>query len=398
MLLKRGGAGWSNMASEMASLPLYTKLFPFEIPFFLYQFTEHFYRLLYQQYYFQQLANQTIGQANHTVSISGCLTQDDVVNYTGNKTFLLMQEHVNRLNMYSEILFLGLSGLTALLLGPLSDIIGRKPILIFTVVGLILTAVLQLLIIHFRLDVYYYLICAVFFGGTGGFGTVMTLMIATIHDVTPKWVFTVRLGLLESGIAIARMATSLGTNNWIQMTGCNFNPPAWLMIVVVALAITAVILMPETLCKETRQQNKTQGFRGVTKIINGLKIYAFPWYIGKRNYWQLITATTVLSLASIGIGAYNNIMNYFLHNKPLEWSYDRIGIFGAVYSAAMGGTLIILLPVLITLKLSKYLICLIGSLFAVVTNILIANVQTDWEMFTSELAILSKILTAHFNI
>ena len=142
----------------------YIKFFPFEIIFLLFQFSEHFYRLLYQQYYFQHLANLSLSeQPNYTEpSPSICLDQDYIINHTDNENFVKLQTTVNHLNMYSELVFMGLSALTALFLGPLSDVIGRKPIIITTMIGVALTAVTQFIVIYFNLNVYYYLLCAVF--------------------------------------------------------------------------------------------------------------------------------------------------------------------------------------------------------------------------------------------
>lgn len=368
----------------------YVKYFPFEIPFLLYQFSEHFYRLLYQQYFFQQLSKEALeGDLGASNTTRQCFTQSYVANYTGDEEFVRLQERVNRLNMYSELTFLGFSLLVGLVLGPLSDIVGRKPIMLTAVVGLCLTAILQFAIIHFSLNVYYYLLCSLFFGASGGFATVMTVIVATVHDVTPNSskAFTIRIGIVESCIAIAKATTSIATNDWIQKTNCNFEPPAWLMITITALAMITVILMPESLSKKVRLHNQELSNRGFSKIVTGIKLYVMPSYIGSKNYLILWTATVIICLASLGLGASNSIMNYFLHNEPLQWTYDRIGTYGAIYSAAMGVSLILLLPILVFLRLSIYYISLIGASAAVVTNILIANInsKSTSEMFVRKL-------------
>ena len=367
----------------------YIKFFPFEIIFLLFQFSEHFYRLLYQQYYFQHLANLSLSeQPNYTEpSSSICLDQDYIINHTDNENFVKLQTTVNHLNMYSELVFMGLSALTALFLGPLSDVIGRKPIIITTMIGVALTAVTQFIVIYFKLNVYYYLLCAVFYGSFGGQGTMITVMMATVKDVTSKQWLTFRIGVIESCIAIAKVVTALASNNWIQNTGCNFQPPAWLMIVVSALALICSLIIPETLSKDLRMQYKTGHNKGFKKLSTGVKIFTQPHFIGWRNYWQLWTASCVICCASFGQGASVTIMNYFLHNKPLEWSYNLIGLYGVVYSGTMALSLNLVLPVLLLCKLSNSFICLIGAVFAIVTNILIATVKTNWEMFVGELVL-----------
>ena len=221
-----------------------------------------------------------------------------------------------------------------------------------------------------------------FYGGFGGQGTMITVMMATVKDVTSKQWLTIRIGVIESCIAIAKVVTALASNNWIQNTGCNFQPPAWLMIVVSALALICSLIIPETLSKDLRMQYKTGHNKGFKKLSTGVKIFTQPHFIGWRNYWQLCC---VICCASFGQGASVTIMNYFLHNKPLEWSYNLIGLYGVVYSGTMALSLNLVLPVLLLCKLSNSFICLIGAVFAIVTNVLIATVKTNWEMFVGEL-------------
>ena len=370
---------------------LYVKCFPYEIPFLLYQFSEHFYRLLYQQYYFQQLGFQTLVELSNYSYPSGsiCLAEDYIVTYIGQEEFVKLQQNVNHFNMYSEIVFLGLSVLIAFILGPLSDIIGRKPIMIIVCVGIVLTAAMQFVVIQFKLPVQYYLLCSVFFGGFGGYGTMMAVVLAIMCDVTPSKAYAIRIGIVEACIAFAKATSSLACNNWSQISNCSFFQPAsWLMIVISALTLLCVVIMPETLCKERRENYRQQQSKGFEKIINGVKLYTQPHFLGWNNYWQLYAATLVLCLASLGVGGSNQIINYFLHNKPLEWSYDKVGIYGVLYAGSMGITLVIILPILVLLGLTSHCICLIGALFAIVTNILLANIASSWEMFTGNIQLL----------
>jgi PCFT/HCP family folate transporter-like MFS transporter 1/3 len=361
---------------------LYVKLFPFELIYLLFQFSEHFYRYLYQQYFFQRLNRAALENFNYTdYNESVCLTQDIVVNYTGRDEFGDIQAAVNHLSMYDELIFLLLSAVMGIIMGPLSDIIGRKPIMISVQIGLVLSALLQFFVFRFDLPVYYYLLCSVLIGAFGGFVSMMTIILAVIYDVTPAWLFTVRIGVVESCIAIARGVTSFGSNDWIQATGCDFQPASWLMLAITGLSFAVIVFMPETISKEQRNDNMKQRNKGFNKILNGLKIYTRPSFIGWTNYWQLYTAIGVLCLASFGIGANNLIMNYYLHNKPLEWSYDDIGSYGLVSYGCMGVSLVVILPVLKLFRIPNPVICLIGSLSAVISNGLLANITTRWAIF-----------------
>ena len=82
-------------------------------------------------------------------------------------------------------------------------------------------------------------------------------------------------------------------------------------------------------------------------------------------------------------------MNYFLHNKPLEWTYDLIGIFGIVTASSHVITLIVILPLLVALPIPEQdlnpFILLFASVIAIITNTMMATVKHDWEMFLGKL-------------
>ena len=362
------------------------KIFPVEILFLLFMFGYFFFTQLYQQYYFQHLAKELLSNLpNYTAPTTTiCFNQDYIVNHTNTSAFQNLQDKVNNLNMYSAIIYLSLSAIVALILGPLSDLIGRKPVMFYALLGLVFAALVQLLIVHLKASVYFYLIPISVFGAAGGHAALIGLVFAAVTDVTSskKWL-TIRMAAIEAAITLARAVSSVAVNNWINNNGCLFPPPAWLMFSVVIIPFVYLFLMTEPLTENLQRSSRRyySGRQKLQEIFNGFKSFLNPFYIGFSNWWRLLIVACIIAMEALTIIGNYEIINYFLHNKPLEWSYGRIGVYGAISSISMGFSLVCILPLLIAIKFSNALICFTASLFGVVTYIMMATVKTSWEMY-----------------
>ena len=356
-------------------------IFPIEIFFFGFVFSVMYFSTLCQLYYFQHLANDKL---NFLPSHSNdfCINQDYYVNHTSRSSFLHLQQRVNDLNMYSNIIFIIMSAMITIFLGPLSDVVGRKPMILYGVIGVLCISIIQLVIVYWKLDVHYYLIAFGFYGASGGFGFILGLVGAVVVDITPKRWLTVRLGFVELSITFGRILSSVAANNWIQSTNCVFLLPALLMVSVSIVILIYVLLIPES--RQRESTNNSNISEQLCKAFNGLKIFLNPNYLGIRKWWRLCVASIILSIGVLNVVGNSEITNYFLHNRPLEWNYNTIGIYGAVAASSTGVALLVVLPVLVLLKLSDLVVCLIGALTAVAANLIIANVKTSWEMYVGK--------------
>ena len=356
-------------------------IFPVEILFLLSIFCYFFFNQIYEQYIFQHLAHIALHVGHNLTKRQFCYNQTYFANETCFQNF---QEHVNTVNMAIAILYLSLTGIASLVLGPLSDVIGRKRALFWSILGIVLCSFFQLFVIHFELNPYTYSIGAFMFGSFGGHAALIGLAFAAVADVTSsKRCLTLRMGLLEACITVGQATGSAALNNWIQQDNCNFSPPVWLMFLIAVTAIVYVCLMTEP--TTGRREEYGHDRNNMKQILNGFKCFLVPGYIGIRKWWRLWAATGIILLECLTIIGGNEIITYYLHNKPLEWSYGKIGVYEPVVNLAKGLSLIILLPLLLALKFSNGLLCLTAALFAVATNIIMATIQTDWAMYLGEL-------------
>uniref|UniRef100_A0A1X7VFH8 Uncharacterized protein n=1 Tax=Amphimedon queenslandica TaxID=400682 RepID=A0A1X7VFH8_AMPQE len=120
-------------------------------------------------------------------------------------------------------------------------------------------------------------------------------------------------------------------------------------------------------------------FGGLTSIL-GVSFAAVS-DVTPKKWWMLLMIMSIQGFCAVGIG---QIINYYSHNKPLEWTYDFIGIYGLLiapccishcYSTIFNGTAYSPEPIL------NPFIIVFAALVAIGTNAMMETVKTDWEMF-----------------
>ena len=338
-----------------------------------------------QQYIFQTLAREALSNTpNYTApNESICLDQDLIVSATGsNDSIIQIQQKANNLNMYIAIIGLVSSAVLSVIYGSLSDIFGRKPFLILCFSGLCLSSALQVAVIEFDLNMNIYLLIASALNGIlGGGATSIGVAYASIADVTTKKWRTLRLGTTGSAFGFSKALSYLLAYYWINNNGCDFKGPAYLMLAIGFVGLAYIILIPESLPR-SKEERKEGGFK---KLADGFKTFFIPKRIGFSKWWRVWVCVIVICVEFLCALGIDEIISYFLHNRPLEWSYDLIGIYGLVTSITQCLALIVVLPLLIAIPIpgpySNPSIILFASVIAIITNIMMATVKYDWEMF-----------------
>ncbi len=359
--------------------------FPVEWVTFLFLFGVYFQMQIYQQYYFQRvfegiISNWTnVSQLNYSID-NMCLNQDKIVNLTSPESFVKGQKEINNFSMMTTIAYLLPSILVSPLIGTLSDQIGRKPAMVFVFIGQLISAVLGPFIVYFKLSMFYFFIGSVATGLCGGFGIVMSSSFAYVTDITPREWLTVRMAFLEASIFVATAISSASADTWIQKTNCTFKPQVWVVIATTLLGIVFSLMIPESLPKKQQIKRISEFKSGFNRLCHGFKLFFCPSYIG-INLWKVWIIVLITVLGMINETGSSEISSYFLHNKPLQWNYSEIGLYLAVSSVSHLLALVVILPILVLLKFSDSLICLIGVLVSCGMCIFIALLDTTVEMF-----------------
>ena len=207
---------------------------------FFFIFSKYLYLSLIELYFYQKFGLQALNDANSSVTDSSLLPNhsfcvnssllDDVLgNGTNDKVegdalFLILMTYV------SDDLT---SILACLIAGPLSDRYGRKPAILFALLGNLLAAIVNVLLVYFNVSEYYFVGSSLLMGVTGGFTIVMTVSLAYVADVSSKRSLTFRIGILHAVSYTCRALADILTGQWLKRSGCNFNPVVWMDSIII---------------------------------------------------------------------------------------------------------------------------------------------------------------------
>lgn len=207
-----------------------------------------FYTPLAEQYYYHsygygQLKNTSFVFPNGSV----CISSEMINNYTGNNdSYKLDQTFSSHLLIYGQVVFTISSVFVTIALGSLTDIFGRKIGLALPSLGGMMQGLWSLLVVKFNLSPYYFIIGYFVSGMTGGYASAIASATSYIADVSSLRWRTLRIAIIESGIAFGRGMGQLTVGYWLEESKCNFIPLLCFYTALFAFLSIYGILIPDT--------------------------------------------------------------------------------------------------------------------------------------------------------
>lgn len=358
------------------------KIITVEPVLFLYMVATYTYFPLVQQYLLWRFGSEKLQNTSFSANSSHyCISENELKNFTGsNKTFGIVQGQANDIVFYNSLLSSLPSAFAAMIFGPLSDRVGRKPIIIVVAAGAALQALGIIAVIHFNINIYYLLIPSAISGFTGGFASMLSMCFTYIADVSTLKQRTWRIGIVEAMIFAGGALAEAAGGYWLQELDCFFEPPMWLYVGCQGLIIVYVLLyLPESLTRDERLEKAQNSQRGFQKLVRSFKIF----FCGVREYsvWRLWAALVAMSIIVINLVGSQLITVFFQTSYPLNWGPKLIGYYGTVSQVSHGLGLIVILPLFVTIGMPDTVIAFIGVLFSAGMNVFIGFVKETWEMF-----------------
>ncbi len=274
------------------------------------------------------------------------------------------------------------SVLACLLLGTLSDRFGRKPALFVIVTGAVFQATLTTLIIHFQFSLYLFIVGSATKATTGGIASLLTASHAYIADISSRKWLTLRLGIVEASTFIAGMLSFVVGGVWVQLSGCDFRAPSYLLVAsAVAVVIYVVLFVPESLSRHEsstqRDQKKPKVIISPRAFLRGFRIFFAP----SRSRWKLLFTLFSLIVTILNMTGTMVIITLFLLHKPLAWDPSMIGVYLAASELVHGLMLMFFLPIMVALEMPDAGIALVGICISCIMDISLGLVAYTWEMF-----------------
>lgn len=266
----------------------------------------------------------------------------------------------------------------ALLYGPTSDRVGRKPMLLLIATAGCLSGTVYIVVITLDLNLYFLTLVAFLIAVGGSVPGIITITYSYIADVSSKKLLTLRIGILEAMLFLGIAVGILISGQWLNDTGCDFIQPMWFYLGCNLFIIFYVVLyLPESLSMAERQALVQNGTGGVRILARGVKILFVGVYSRWRIWFSLVMVAVLYLLAS-GV---TYISTLYLYEHPLVWNAGQIAIFQSVSQLCSGLSLIVVLPILVAVRLPDTLIVILADLLAIAVFILNGFVRNTWEMY-----------------
>ncbi|XP_044142597.1 proton-coupled folate transporter [Bufo gargarizans] len=219
-------------------------------------------------------------------------------------------------------LYLNLSGLlvglfSVMLLGPWSDQVGRRTVLIVPFIGLTLQVVVYLVVMYQELHVGFLLLGRIIGGITGDFNMILAGCFAYIADVTDRPSRTFRVAILEACLGIAGMIASIIGGHWRKVQG--YINPFWL-----AFAVNVFTALYVYFCvRESVKDRKPSRLFSIKHYQSIFRLFTLPGENGRRSKLSLYCLALLL-VVTVHMGAKDLLVIYEL-SFPLCWDSDLIG-------------------------------------------------------------------------
>ncbi|XP_072098910.1 proton-coupled folate transporter [Mobula birostris] len=215
-------------------------------------------------------------------------------------------------NLYINVGGFAVGLFSVTLLGPWSDRVGRRPILIVPALGLALQSALYLIVMYQELPVVYFLIGRLLSALLGDFSIILAGCFSYIADITDRSSRTIRVAVLESCLGIAGMVGSIIGGQWSKAQG--FTNPFWLVLALnLATAAYSFAFVRESVStKQPARLFTVEHYRSVYRLYSS----------GRLGLWLYALSLFIVVTVHFGV---KDVLILFELSSPLCWQSDLVG-------------------------------------------------------------------------
>ena len=354
---------------------------------FLYCFGMFLYASLYEQYFFNLYGKDKLKNTSFPdIDTPVCLNSSEIDHYTGiNGSYKVVEQHSSNMLIYCLVTNKFVSIASSMIMGPLSDIYGRRPFIILVASGAVLQGVCAVLIVHFNLNVLLFILGAGISGFFGDFTAILMATFSYISDVSSgKW-RTIRMGFGEAMMLLSGLLSQGLGGLWFQKLKCDFTYPLILYVACnFAIILYTLFLLPESLTKDDRERKRAGKPKGMQALVRGVMIFLFQ----VKEYSAWILWFMLLSILIVVLNMSGILTVLVLFFKAFNWGPEKIGQVQCVTQASSAVSLLLILPILVAFKLPDALITLIGLFFCYSMSVFMGLSTITYQFFIGEYLII----------
>ncbi|XP_068620712.1 probable peptidoglycan muropeptide transporter SLC46 [Battus philenor] len=266
----------------------------------------------------------------------------------------------------------------SMFLGVWSDTYGRKPLIVWPILGMALTSMLIVIYGLVDLNPWWYILTVIPFSFTGGFVVLFTGAYCYVSDITTTQSTSIRMTLVDATVSIGNVIGSLMSAYLIFIVG-NVN-----LLLITATLIVLAYAFSNIYLKESLV-GALEG--GVCKILDWLyfKEMLRECFKERPNHGRklifLLTAVRSISVFLLyGVGD----LEYLYSREKLHWALEEYNTYSAVSTAIvfMGGFFGVLFMQKV-LRMSDLFLAATAFLSAGAEYMIKAFAVTTWHMYLS---------------
>ncbi|XP_034025247.1 proton-coupled folate transporter-like isoform X2 [Thalassophryne amazonica] len=231
-------------------------------------------------------------------------------------------------NLYINLVGFSIALIVVPVLGPWSDLAGRRPVLIIPSIGLALQTGVNLVVMYLKLPVAYFFIGRMLSGLLGDFAAILAGCFSYVADVTDQKSRTFRVAVLEACIGLSGMLASIIGGYWRKAQW--YINPFWLVLATqTATALYAYLFVPESILENpTAKFFTTRHYKAVWLLYT--KRGGASETNGRYHRFKLwLYMLCLFVVLTIHFGCRDLYVLYEL-SSPLCWGPELIGYGSAV--------------------------------------------------------------------
>ena len=349
---------------------------------FLYVLERYLVVLFSGLYYYQRFARDSLQAANYSISEYFCINASYLDEVLGEGASDSVEDNATELTFYVVLSATLVSITSTVIMGPMTDLYGRKFALISVYIGRMIGELMILVIVYCGLNLNWYIAATVISSLFGDYGVFVMAITAYVSDISSLKMRLLRIGLLGLVTYISTGVSTIIGGTWINEVDCDFKSVSWAPFICCIVGVLAsMFTFPESLSKDQRRlkRSSAESCNRVKIIWGGLMLY-FRRGLVTIKLW--ISLFVLLLLLTIARGALL-IETFFFIRRPLEWSPEEIGLYGGYNAVTHGLSLLLLMPTALAIGVPDVVLAIIGVLSSCLGYLFTAGVRKTWHMFAS---------------
>lgn len=209
--------------------------------------------------------------------------------------------------------------LIVMLLGPLSDVLGRRPTLVLPVAGLALKYILVIAVQYWDLPLELVILANFFDGVSGSASILFGTCYSYLSDIYKGHDRSIRITTMITGMMIASTISNLFMGHFINETG--FTYPLFLVLGYLVVNLFYILFA----LKESRPRDRNAKIVTIDHLRKGLRVIFRPTI--KENGWKLCVILACFVTVGVLNSSQRGVISLFLMNSPLCWGPVLLGYY-----------------------------------------------------------------------